>query len=166
MVMVAMSLAAKINASGQWPKALATLHAALASAEERDYAAAITTCVKSLQWTWALQLLTDALSTGLKLGEPTWNKMVSAAGRKTSWQSALAIFELYPQNRAAEFGNSTHVFFLWATSGSCVSFKQLQRVVVRPSKFPWECGFIAHRGHRNQNCSRSPSNRVCQNVST
>lgn len=102
----AMSLAAQIGSSGHWPKALATLHQAVLSdlsapVEERDYAAAITSCIRSLQWTWALRLLAEAASTGLKLGEPTWNKIVSAAGRKKAWQAALALFEQYLENGAA-----------------------------------------------------------------
>lgn len=99
----AMSLAAQIGSSGHWPKAIATLHQAQLSApvEERDYAAAITSCIQSLQWTWALRLLAEAASTGLKLGEPTWNKIVSAAGRKKAWQAALALFEQYLENGAA-----------------------------------------------------------------
>ena len=106
---------AKIGSSGHWPEALASLHQALLSApvEERDYAAAITSCTRSLQWTWALRLLAEAASTGLKLGEPTWNKIVSAAGRKKAWQTALALFEQYLENGASRFGNSTRRFSFW-----------------------------------------------------
>lgn len=98
--MVGMTLAAKISVSGHWTKALSTLHNAV-SPEERDYAAAITSCLQSLRWTWALQLLDDTLSSHLRMGEATWNKIVSAAGRQKSWQAAIQLFGQYPENRAA-----------------------------------------------------------------
>ena len=98
--MVEMTLAAKISASGHWTKALSTLHNAV-SPEERDYAAAITSCLRSLRWTWALHLLDDTLSSHLRMGEATWNKIVSAAGRQKSWQAAIRLFGQYPENRAA-----------------------------------------------------------------
>ena len=88
----------------QWPAALATLHAAAlrSSVEERDYAATITACVRSLQWSWALRLLADSLAKCLKLQEPTWNKIVSAAGRKMAWQAAITLFGQYLENTAAQ----------------------------------------------------------------
>lgn len=67
---------------------------------ERDYAASIDGCTRSNDWAKALKLLWDAETQRLSLNESTWNKIVSAAGRKRAWHAAISLFKQYPSFQA------------------------------------------------------------------
>ena len=67
---------------------------------ERDYAALIDGLGRSNDWAGAVKLLLDAQAQRLSLKEPTWNKIVSAAGRKRAWHAAISLFQQYSNFQA------------------------------------------------------------------